>query len=271
MEAAEAITLFYEGKDEDSRLVSKHGSVEFLTTVRYVERYLKPGMRILEIGAGTGRYSHYFACKGYPVDAVELVPKNIEVFRTHTLPGERVTVAEGNATELSGFSDGAYDVTLLLGPMYHLFNDRDKAKAMAEAARVTKPGGLLFVAYCMSDPSVVGYGFGGGNVPRLIETGLLHPVTFETKSTPAEVFVLYRREEIDRLAAALPVRRLHLIGTDMYTGYFRGMVDAMDEETFALYLRYHFSICERCDMTGMSHHTLDILRKEEDAASEAEV
>ncbi len=47
---------FYKAYDEGSRLKSKHGSVEFLTTTRYVERYLKPGNRILEIGAGTGRY-----------------------------------------------------------------------------------------------------------------------------------------------------------------------------------------------------------------------
>ena len=73
METLRVLTEYYSTYDEDGRLRSKHGSVEFLTTMRYIEKYLKPGMRILEIGAGTGRYSHALAQKGYEVDAVELV------------------------------------------------------------------------------------------------------------------------------------------------------------------------------------------------------
>jgi len=73
MERMEALTNYYTTHNEDARLTSKHGMVEFLTTIHYVEKYLKPGMRILEIGAGTGRYSHYFALNGYSVDAVELM------------------------------------------------------------------------------------------------------------------------------------------------------------------------------------------------------
>ena len=65
---------YYNNYDEDSRLSPRHGTVEFLTTMRYIEKYIKPGSRVLEIGAGTGRYSHTLARLGYTVDAVELVP-----------------------------------------------------------------------------------------------------------------------------------------------------------------------------------------------------
>ena len=54
---------YYNTHDEDVRLLSKHGRIEFLTTVKYIEKYLKDGMKIIEIGAATGRYSHYFAQK----------------------------------------------------------------------------------------------------------------------------------------------------------------------------------------------------------------
>ena len=47
---------FYNHYDEDSRLAMKHGSVEFLTTMHYIEKYIKPGDHVLEVGAGTGRY-----------------------------------------------------------------------------------------------------------------------------------------------------------------------------------------------------------------------
>ena len=87
MERIEALTNYYTTHNEDARLTSKHGMVEFLTTIHYVEKYLKPGMRILEIGAGTGRYSHYFAQNGYDVDAVELMECNVEVFKANTKDG----------------------------------------------------------------------------------------------------------------------------------------------------------------------------------------
>lgn len=58
MNQMDCLTNYYEGYDEEGRLVSKHGMVEYITTMKYIEKYLEPGMRILEIGAATGRYSH---------------------------------------------------------------------------------------------------------------------------------------------------------------------------------------------------------------------
>ena len=120
MERIEALKNYYETHDEEERFSSKRGMVEFLTTVHYIEKYLKTGMKIIEIGAGTGRYSHYFARNGYQVDAVELMECNIEVFKQNTEPDEPVTVMKGDAVNLCGIASEKYDITLLLGPMYHL-------------------------------------------------------------------------------------------------------------------------------------------------------
>ena len=261
METLQALTQFYSNYDEDGRLQSKHGQVEFLTTLRYIEKYLKPGMRILEIGAATGRYSHTFARQGYRVDAVELVQHNIDIFNQNTTPGENVTVRQGNAKDLSFFADDTYDITLLLGPMYHLFTVEEQHLALQEAVRVTKKGGILFVAYCGNDATMVQYCFGRGMLKEEKYQKLVDPVTFKAASDPAELFELYRREDIDGLIRDLPVMRLHYVGTDMATNYMRDTIDSMDDDFFALYLRYHFSICERSDMVGTSHHILDVLRK----------
>ena len=262
MDAFEALTAYYGDYNENGRLLSLHGNVEFATTRRYIERYLRPGMKVLEIGTGTGRYAHCFARQGYEVETVELIESNIEKFNADTRPDEKITIRQGNAVDLGFLPSDAFDITLLLGPMYHLFTVKEKEKALSEALRVTKRGGVLFVAYCMSDPSIFGYGFRKGNIRRLIETGLVDPGTFETTSTPEEIFVIYRREEIDRLASELNAKRLHFVGTDMYTNYFQELIDGMDDNTYALYLNFHFAVCERPDMTGLSHHTLDVLRKE---------
>lgn len=68
VETNQYLVDFYNNYDEDSRLVAKHGTVEFLTTMRYIEKYIKPEDYVLEIGAGTGRYSHALARQGYAVE-----------------------------------------------------------------------------------------------------------------------------------------------------------------------------------------------------------
>ena len=262
METFQALTAYYSNYNEEGRLLSKHGQVEYLTTMRYIEKYLKPGMRILEIGAATGRYSHALARQGYRVDAVELVQHNIDIFAQKTQPGENVTVRQGNAKDLSFFADGTYDITLLLGPMYHLFTVEEQKQALREAVRVTKKGGILFVAYCGNDATMVQYCFGRGMLREERYQNLVDMTTFKASSDPAELFELYRREDIDALIADMPLARLHYVGTDMATNYMRDTIDEMDDDFFELYLRYHFAICERADMVGVSHHILDILRNE---------
>ena len=254
---------FYNHYDEDGRLLLKHGSVEFLTTMRYIKKYAAPDSRILEIGAGTGRYSHALAQQGYAVDAVELVEHNIEVFRQNTQAGENITITQGNAMDLSVFPDNQYNITLLLGPLYHLYSTEDKQQALREAIRVTKPGGVIFAAYVISDGCLLDEGFKRGNfsVAEYIEDGLLDPRTFAASSRPKDLFELVRKEDIDHLMSVFNVTRLHYAATDGCALLMREVLDEMDSGTFDLYLKYHFTTCEREDMIGITSHAVDIFRK----------
>lgn len=261
MERIEALINYYTTHDEDIRLTTRRGSVEFLTTVHYIEKYLKPGMRLLEIGAGTGRYSHYFARNGYSVDAVELMECNIDVFKQNTKDGESITIQQGDAIDLSNIESDKYDITLLLGPMYHLYNENDKLSALREAIRVTKKDGIVFVAYCNNDWTVYNYGFIRGGFKDGSRNGLVDFDTFKLSSMPDDIFMHYRKDEIDSLMSNFNTNRLHYVGTDMLTHFINNVVDQMDDETFELYMKYHFCICERNDMVGATTHMLDIFRK----------
>lgn len=94
------IKEYYNHYSEDARLKSKSHLPEYLTTMRYVQKYLPNGAKILEIGAGTGTYSIALAKQGYVVDAVELVPHNIEIMKNKLTENYSVKVYEGNATNL---------------------------------------------------------------------------------------------------------------------------------------------------------------------------
>lgn len=96
--------------------------------MRYIEKYIRPENLVIEIGAGTGRYSHALARQGYTVDAVELISHNIDIFRKNTMSNEDITIMQGNALDLSVFPDNRYDITLLLGSQYHLYSDEDKRR-----------------------------------------------------------------------------------------------------------------------------------------------
>jgi len=134
---------------------------------------------------------------------------------------------------------------------------------MSEALRVTRVGGVIFIAYCISDGSIVCSGFQRKvfDVAEYIKRGKINPETFDTLSVPEDIFELVRKEDVDRLISGFAVERLHYVSTDLFTNYMRGTIDSMTDEEFALYLRYHFVVCERADMVGITHHSLDILRK----------
>lgn len=253
---------YYNSYAEENRLLSRHGQVEYLTTMKYIEESLA-GIEtpaILEVGAGTGRYSVALAKQGLRVTAVELVEHNLDVLRSKLDGTEPITAMQGNALDLSFLPDDAFDLTLVLGPMYHLYTREDKLRALSEAVRVTKPGGRILAAYCMNEPTVIQFVFAKQNLAYAAERNLLTP-DWHCKSDPREVFDLVRTEDIAALDAALPVERLKLVAADGATNYNRDMIDAMDDRTFAKWMDYHFAVCERRDLIGASHHTLDILRK----------
>lgn len=254
---------YYKNFDEDNRLSSRSGSVEYRTTMRYIERYLMPRARVIEIGAATGRYSHALAQMGYVVDAVELLEHNIELFKKNTQPNETVTITQGNALDLSDFPDCTYDITLLLGPLYHLYNDADKHKAISEAIRVTKPGGIVFAAWVMSDALLLEGGFRQQrwSVGRVIEQGYIDGETFANILTePRHIIDVVRKEQIDSIMSEYSVTRLHFISAEC-CWLVGDALENMDEELFELYMKYHFATCERAAMAELSYHAIDIFKK----------
>lgn len=168
---------YYNTHDEDGRLLSRHGQIEYLTTMKYIRERLAgiSDPAVLEIGAGTGRYSVTLAKEGLNVTAVELIRHNIDILRSKLDGTEPITVLQGNALDLSALPDAAFDLTLVLGPMYHLYTREDKLKALSEAVRVTKPGGCIMAAYCMNEPTVILYVFAGNHLNEVLENGMLTP------------------------------------------------------------------------------------------------
>ncbi len=263
MERKEILESYYSEWTEDNRLLSRFGQVEFLTTVRFIEKYLKRGMKILEIGAGTGRYSHYFARKGYAVDAIELIERNISDFKAKTRPDEKINIFQGDAVNLCMLNDSEYDIVLHLGPMYHLSTESDRKAAISEALRVTKPNGKIFMAYILNEMTVINHFFRNGHINEETARAEILSSNWRFKENRQKHLSFYRIEDINALMNGFRVNRLHLVGTEMLSGAMRELLTEMSDEEFLYYTEYVYSICERADMIGMSGHLLDIFEKKQ--------
>ncbi len=260
------IEQYYNKFNEEKRLDSRHGQIEFRISMDYIHEYLRQietgdrtreSIKILDIGAGTGRYSVPLSEEGYDVTAVELVKYNLGILKSK---GSKVHAMQGNAMKLKKLEADTYDLTLLFGPMYHLFSFEDKKKALQEAKRVTKPGGIILVAYVMNEYGVVTYAFKEQHILECVEEGRFTD-DFHTISEKKNLYDYMRIEDIDALNEAAELKRLKILSPDGPANYMRPFLNRLTEEEFEWFVRYQRSVCERKDLIGAGAHTVDILKK----------
>ena len=251
---------YYNKFNEDHRLTTRHGIVEFTTSMKYIHDYIPEGesLKILDVGAGTGRYSIPLSREGHNVTAVELVQHNLEVLESKH---EHVNCWPGNAMDLSFLPDDKFDITLLFGPMYHLMTQDEKLKAFSEARRVTKNGGHIFAAYVMNDYSVITYCFKQNKIKECVARNSLTE-EFHSIPTDDDLYCYLRLEDINELNEKSGLVREKIIAAVGAADYIRRELNALDEESFAWFIKYHLANCERPELLGASSHVVDILRNE---------
>jgi S-adenosylmethionine-dependent methyltransferase len=159
-----SVASFYAGlgQGEWDRLEDPFLQIEFLSTLRLINKYFPSKGHVLDVGGGPGRYSIELLNRGYKVTLLDLSPELISLadskLNSLNLVAEGLHV--GDARDLAAFKDNTFDALLLMGPLYHLPNRLDRLQALKEARRVLRPGGRALIAYL--------------NAWGLIRTGLTH-------------------------------------------------------------------------------------------------
>ena len=250
---------YYNKFNEDKRLTRRHGMIEFIISMDYIHRYIPENskVKIIDIGAGTGRYSIPLSQEGHDVTAVELVKTNLGKLKAKK---SNVKAYQGSAVNLKKFDDETFDITILFGPMYHLLTYEEKLQALNEAKRVTKKGGYIFVAYVMNEYAVLTYGFKEKHIIECINDNRFDS-SFRCNPSENDLYDYVRIEDIDRLNHDACLERVKIISPDGPANHMRQILNSLTDEEFELFVQYQFSVCERMDLIGASAHTVDILQK----------
>ncbi len=163
---------YYSHFDEKNRLRNDNsGKLEYLMTMQILEKYL-PGVddgmnvthrqkartdsgagkkiSILDLGGGAGVYSFPLAKAGYEVTLADLSEDLLAMARKQKEEDDLknlVSCDHVNATDLCSYKNDQFDVVLLFGPLYHLLENDERQKCVAEVYRVLKPCGKVFASF----------------------------------------------------------------------------------------------------------------------------
>ena len=143
------IAAYYAKGLERDRLTGGAGALELARTQALLERYLPPPpCEVMDVGGGPGRYAFWLAELGHRVHLVDPMPLHIGQARAAAVshPGVMLATAEVGDARALRFEDASADAVLLLGPLYHLADRGDRLRALGEARRVCRQGGVIIIA-----------------------------------------------------------------------------------------------------------------------------
>ncbi len=256
----------YEQYREEDRLTTRNaGRVEFLTSVRILNAHLPAGGKMLDCAAGTGVYAFHYAGLGFDVTALDITPRHVE-FMQQKLQGSALPLraALNDAIDLSSYSDGEFDAVLCMGPLYHLTDEADRRRCLAECLRVLKPGGMLAVGYisrfstfpyvALIDRKLLNLNL----AQNLLESGALShtdPNCFWTDT------YYHTPEGIEQEIRAVGGIVLDHAGVDWLSLFMREKVNNLTEEELAVWCEYHYRVCREKSLLGASSHGLVIAKK----------
>lgn len=238
--------------------MTRHGLVEFSTSMHHIQKMIdgRKNLKILDVGAGTGRYSVELCHLGHEVTAVELVPRNLDVLRSKH---EKIKTWQGDALDLSFLEEDKFDISICFGPMYHLHTQEERLAALNQIKRVTKKDGIIFVAYILNDYAVIQYCFGKNKIKELLAQRAISE-DFHCVTDSDDLYSYLRLDDINEIRKKSGLERVKMFSQEGAADYMRAQLNAMDEETFQLFIDYTISISERPELLGAGTHIVDVLR-----------
>ena len=193
------------------------------------------------------------------VTAVELVESNLAVLREKSRGMDNIRSFQGDATDLSRFPDHSFDVTLFFGPMYHLFESDDVDRAIDEAIRVTKPGGVILFAFLSVFAILYANYFYGNWAEGQAEN---FTPDHRVRHFQEQLFTGYDITEFEKLFDGKPVEWITTAGVDGLLEPIEKRPDFfVSDEDFQALAEWYMAFSEKRELLGATSHLLYICRR----------
>jgi ubiquinone/menaquinone biosynthesis C-methylase UbiE len=263
----EAVLRHYEGIQEEDRITGGFGQLELLRVQEVLGRHLPPPpARILDVGGGTGVHAQWLAEQGYEVRIIDMAPRHVEKANTE-LGSVGVSAELGDARSLS-LPDGVVDAVLLFGPLYHLTERSDRLRALGEARRVVRPGGVVAVAgiskfASLFDGLARGYLFDPDFV-RIVERDLADGQHRNPEDRPHwfTTAFFHHPEQLRQEVAGAGLAVTELVGLEGLAGWLGQLAtrwdDPKDRERILWSAR---AVEDEPSLSGLSAHLLIVAKK----------
>jgi SAM-dependent methyltransferase len=243
--------------------------MEFAVSLRALDEHLPPApARVLDCGGGPGRYAIALSKRGYEVTLFDLSPELLALARRRTAEAGVALSAfeQGSATDLSRFADDHFDAVLLMGPLYHLLEERDRRRALVEAYRVVKPGGPVFAAfiarYAGHLDAAAHYPARAAEMPEayrsIVEIGH-EPLPEEGKISFVGYFA--HPDEVVPLCRSAGFEVETLLGVEGVTASREAKVNELTGEAWDFWVDVNYELARDPSLHGGVEHLLAICRK----------
>ncbi len=251
---------------EWNRLQKFHPYEKYIT-VRMMDRYIKPNSTILDIGGGPGHYSVHYARQGHQVTLFDLSGENVRFAKKKARQyGTKINAMQGNALDLSVFPDNSFDVVFLMGPLYHLLEEKNRVRALEEATRVLKPGGFLFSSFILMFGGVI---FGLRELPETIiaeKEAPYYEVAARGESLSFEAFTyayLTTVPDAKKLLASIKGLRTETVfGQESILAPYRKVLADCPKKIREAWYEYALRFCEKEEFLTHTEHLMIVSVKE---------
>jgi 2-polyprenyl-3-methyl-5-hydroxy-6-metoxy-1,4-benzoquinol methylase len=259
----EDVIKYYDDYDEDKRLDrTNFHKLEYLTTIRFLDRFLKPNSKVLDLCAGTGRYSFYLESKGHSVTAVDIVPRFVEIMKKKkAAKASNIEIYLGDARNLEMFEIESFDAVLCMGALYHLKDQDNREKVIEQCTALLKKKGILAVSYINRYALFIKeFNRLNENVERLMLSSIVD--SGKSINEVEESFYFSSPKEIEELMRKFNFKKMKNIGTDGIGYMLSDKLSDLTKEEYDLWLDYHFKTCDNENLIGYSIHGLCLGEKQ---------
>jgi 2-polyprenyl-3-methyl-5-hydroxy-6-metoxy-1,4-benzoquinol methylase len=252
---------------ELERLNTHYSRVEFETTNYLIEKHFPKSGKILDIGAGPGRYALPLAEKGYDLTLMDISKQELILaekrFKDHSLTAEYLHVS---ATDLDHIEDESYDGILLLGPMYHLHDLHVRLKVLHDVRRILKDGGTAVIAYINTLGVLKSSVFECPDAFESIKT-LEHYLSGDLKLSHEESFTTAYFTTPELALEEIKASNLNILTYAGAESFLSGMHMEMDKlyhtskDLYENYLNMACTCCEKPEYRNATEHLTIVVRK----------